>query len=260
MALARGVRQAGHEERIGSIDWRDVGLTFLDAKAWFTALMYFSCNVSFSSLPVFLPTILNEMGYTAINAQGLSAPPYFVSWLLTILTTWLADRTQQRGLVIITMSIVGGVGYILLATTTAVAPRYLGVYLAAAGVFPCIANILPWVSNNQGSDTRRGVGFIILNFVGQCGPLLGTRVYPTTGAPRYVEGQAVCAGFMFFTTLLALGLRVLLQWENRKLDRAFGTVEEQRNRAAVAAREGDGKAERVEESTENYGPMFRYIL
>lgn len=262
VALARGVRQTGGGERIGSINWKDVGLALIDIKAWFTALMYFSCNVSFSSLPVFLPTIIKEMGYTAVTAQGLSAPPYFLSFLLTIGTTWVADKTQQRGLVIIVMSIIGAVGYVLLATTTAVAPRYLGTFLAAAGVFPCIANILPWVSNNQGSDTRRGVGFVLLNLVGQCGPLLGTRIYPTSDGPRYVTGQAVCAGFMFFTTLLALGLRTLLAWENRKLDKKYGTVEEQRRRAATAVEEGGkGQAEaEAAQGVENYGPMYRYVL
>ena len=139
--------------------------------------MYFSCNVSFSSLPVFLPTILSEMGFSTINAQGLSAPPYFVSFLIVIGSTYIADRTQQRGITIMILSLVGATGYILLAATSKTGPRYFGVYLAAAGIFPCIGNILPWVLNNQGSDTKRGMGIAILNLVGQCGPLLGTRVY-----------------------------------------------------------------------------------
>lgn len=107
--------------------------------------MYFSCNVSFSSLPVFLPTILKEMGFTAINAQGLTAPPFFASFLATIATTWVADRIQQRGLMIAALSLIGGVGYILLATCSSVGVRYFGVFLAACGIFPSIANILPWV-------------------------------------------------------------------------------------------------------------------
>ncbi|KAF2147311.1 uncharacterized protein K452DRAFT_348077 [Aplosporella prunicola CBS 121167] len=259
VARARGVRQTGveAEKRIGGIDWRDVGAALIDVKCWFTALMYFSCNVSFSSLPVFLPTILEEMGFTAINAQGLTAPPYFLAFLLTILTSYVADRTQQRAYMLMALTTLGGIGYILLATTTGVGPRYAGVFLAAAGIFPAIANILPWVSNNQGSDTRRGVGFVMLNIVGQCGPLLGTRLYPEGEGPRYIKGQAVCAAFMFFTTLLVLGLRLLLVWENKRLDRKYGTVEEQRARLE---NEGDAKGAAQPQALENYGPMFRYVL
>lgn len=107
--------------------------------------MYFSCNVSFSSLPVFLPTILKEMGFTAINAQGLTAPPFFLSFLVTFSTTWVADRLQQRGLVIATLSFIGAIGYVIIAACSTVGVRYFGVFLAASGVFPAIGNILPWV-------------------------------------------------------------------------------------------------------------------
>ena len=136
IAKARGVRQVGGVERIGGINWKDVGGALLDAKCWFTAFMYFSCNVGFASLPVFLPTILNDMGFTAINAQGLTAPPFFLSFLVTIFSTWVADRTQQRGYTIMVLTTVGGIGYVLLATVKTVGVRYFGTFLAASGIFP----------------------------------------------------------------------------------------------------------------------------
>lgn len=226
--------------------------------------MYFSCNVSFSSLPVFLPTILSEMGFSAINSQGLSAPPYFISFILVILTTWIADRTQQRGITILTMSLIGATGYIILAATSATGSRYFGVYLAAAGIFPCIGNILPWVLNNQGSDTKRGTGIAILNLVGQCGPLLGTRIYPANDSPYYRLGMWVCAAFMLFNGLLAFGLRYLLQWENSRLDRKYGMLERQERQGELGGLERvQTEEERLKEARvgdENDGPRFRYIL
>ncbi|OAL24990.1 hypothetical protein AYO20_10524 [Fonsecaea nubica] len=255
VAQARVIRQHGHQEAgKHRVRLTEVGQTLLDAKAWFTALMYFSCNVSYSSLPVFLPTILNQMGFSSINAQGLSAPPYFVSAIVTISTCWIADRSQQRGLMIAFLSCVGGIGYILLATCTAVAPRYFGTFLCASGVFPAIANILPWVVNNQGSDSRRGMGIILLNLVGQCGPLLGTRIFPKSQEPRYVKGQSICAGFMFFNALLALSLRTLLVWENKRLDRKYGSHDGSEMQRATSGEAGTNVGE------ENYGRTFRYIL
>ncbi|KAH6664417.1 MFS transporter-like protein [Halenospora varia] len=252
VARARGVRQVGGDEtgpakRIGNIVWSDIGAALLDVKNYLTAMMYFSCNVSFSSLPVFLPTILTEMGYTAINAQGLSAPPYFISFLVVIASTFIADRTGQRGITIFVLSLIGGIGYILLAATSKTAVRYFGVYLAAAGVFPAIINILPWVLNNQGSDTRRGAGIAMLNLVGQCGPLLGTRIYPGTDAPFYRLGMWTCAAFMLFNGFLAIVLRTLLVWENKRADAKYGIVE----------KETDGQ---VAAGVENEGPKFRYVL
>ena len=194
------------------------------------------------------------MGFNAIDSQGLTAPPFFVSFLVTIFSTWVADKTQQRGLTIMCLTAIGGIGYVLLASVKLVGVRYFGVFLAASGIFPSIANILPWVLNNQGSDTRRGAGILLLNVIGQCGPLLGTNVFPTNEAPRYIKGMAISAAFTFFTGFLAFGLRMLLQRENRKLDREFGSNKERKMNQPGA------EGQEMEVGEENYGPTFRYIL
>jgi cyanate permease len=106
--------------------------------------MYFSANVSYASLPVYLPTILENIGYDSIDAQGLSAPPYFSAFLSALVTTYIADKTQQRSLVLMGTSAVGGIGYIILATVETPGVRYFATFLAAAGVFSTIPNILAW--------------------------------------------------------------------------------------------------------------------
>lgn len=277
-AANREVRQVGTTERVSGISWKDAGATFLDPKSWMQGMMYFSCNTAYGSLPVFLPTFLEtSLGFTAINAQGLTAPPYFLSFLITIATPYIADKTSQRGFMVATLSAIGGIGYILLAAVENKWVRYFGVFLAAGGVFPAIANILPWVTNNQGNDTRRGFAVVILNLVGQCGPLLGTNVYTSNTAPRYIKGHAVCAAFLFFNSIIALTLRTYLSWQNKRMDRKYGTLEEQQTRLALAAQGGadgmekdgpalhladtkDEKAADANVATEDYGPMFRYIL
>lgn len=170
---------------------------------------------------------------------------------MCIATTWIADRTRQRGLVIIVLSLIGGTGYIILATVKSTGVRYFAIFLAAAGIFPAISNILPWVLNNQGTDTKRGVGIALLQMIGQVGPILGTRLYPTAEGPYYVKGMSVCAAFMFFNGLLALTLRQYLQWLNKKAER--------REAAMGGALDGDDKARNV--GIENEGSFgYRNIL
>jgi len=131
----------------------------------------------------------------------------------------------------------------MLACSSTVGVRYAGVFVAASGIFPAIGNILPWVMNNQGSESKRGTGIAILNVVGQCGPLLGTRLYPTNEGPLYKKGMWVCAAFMLFNAFLALALRVRLVWENRKLDEKYGP-----------------KGSNTEGGEEYDGPNYRYVL
>ncbi|KAJ2976223.1 hypothetical protein NUW58_g8140 [Xylaria curta] len=99
VAKARAVQQTGSEgsARIGHVNLKETFHVLKDIKTWIPPLMYFSCNVSYSSLPVFLPFILQNMGFTAVNAQGLSAPPYLLAFIVCVTTAWVADRTQQRG-------------------------------------------------------------------------------------------------------------------------------------------------------------------
>ncbi|KAH6630787.1 major facilitator superfamily domain-containing protein [Chaetomium sp. MPI-SDFR-AT-0129] len=247
---SRAVRQVGTaaDARIGSVRLKDIGAIFIDPKAWMCALMYFCGNVSYSSLPVFLPTILEDMNYTAIDAQGLSAPPSFAAFLCALITTWVADRTQQRCLVLFVTCSVGGVGYLILAAVETVGVRYFATFLASAGVFSTIPNILALTLNNQGSDTRRGMSIVLINLVGQCGPFLGTNVFPLEERPRYVKGMSICASFMFFSALIAIAQRGVLMWQNSRLDRKYGPVK----------REGLNESDGV--GVENYGPSFRYVL
>ncbi|KAL8667508.1 MAG: hypothetical protein Q9202_000724 [Teloschistes flavicans] len=178
-----------------------------------------------------------------------------MSFLVTIFSVYVADRTQQRGVTIMVMSTIGFIGYVLLATVKVVGVRYFGVFLAAAGIFPSIANILPWVLNNQGSDTRRGMGIAILNVVGQCGPLLGINIFPKNEAPLYHKGMWICAAFTLFTGFLAFCLRFLLVWENKKLDQKYGPKLD-----IQPGHDIDPSSIKTDVGEENYGPTFRYVL
>lgn len=111
--------------------------------------MFFAASVSYSSFPAYSPTIFRDMRYSNINAQGLSAPPYFVAFLFALLTTWLANQSQQRGLMLIFTPIIGGAGYVVLATVRMVGVRYFSTFLAAAGVFATISNNLAKTLNKS---------------------------------------------------------------------------------------------------------------
>ena len=71
------------------LKWNEIRQTLLDPKAYLTGACFFCLNVAFSSLPVFLPTIIREMGHPALTSQALTAPPYFLAFFAGLLTAWL---------------------------------------------------------------------------------------------------------------------------------------------------------------------------
>ena len=160
------------------------------------------------------------MHYSTLVSQALSAPPYFVAFLVVLVTAFLSDRSQNRSHYVIFHALLGGFGYLSIAIGGILEVdsrwRYVGVYPAAAGFFSAITLILTWTINNQDSDSKRGTGVVMLNLLGQLGPLVGTRLYPDSDKPYYVKGMAVCSLFMFLVALLAWLLRRLLIKENKK--------------------------------------------
>jgi len=202
--------------------------TILDPKSYLTAFMFFFTNMAFSSLPVFLPTIIHEMGHTVLISQALSAPPYLLSFFIVILTAYLSDRMRNRSYFVIFHALLSASGYAFLALAGHFGLgawwRYAGIYPAAIGFFSVITIIITWTINNQESESKQGTGFAILQLIGQCGPLVGTRLYPETDAPLYVSGMASCAVAMVFVACLSVGLRLYLARKNRVGKGEYGRI------------------------------------
>jgi MFS family permease len=208
-------------QRRGRVNFHEVLQTLKDPKCYLTALMFFSCNVAFSSMPVFLPTLIRDMGWESITAQGLSAPPYLFAFVVVLTTAYYSDRLQSRSTFIMLHSLLATFGYGTIALSGYLESdntitRYLALYPAAAGFFAAITIIITWTLNNQESDSKKGTGMVVLNIIGQMGPLVGTSIFPDEDGPYYVKGMSICAGFMLLVGVLAAVLRWVLIRENAK--------------------------------------------
>jgi MFS family permease len=223
------------------LKWREALTVFTDPKSYLTAFMFFCTNMAFSSLPVFLPTIIKSMGHSALTSQALSAPPYLLSFIIVILTAWLSDRLSSRSTFVIFHALLSASGYAFIAVAGARGWgtwwRYAGIYPAAIGFFSVITIIITWTINNQESESKQGTGFAMLQLIGQCGPLVGTRLYPDKDAPYYISGMSICAAAMVLVAVLALALRFYLRAKNRKAAGEYGRIGEEGN-TLVAKRRG----------------------
>jgi MFS family permease len=215
----------------GRLDAGKIFSVLADPSAWLTGFMFFFANMAYSSLPVFLPTILRRMGHSALSSQLLAAPPYLSSFFIVLASAHVSDKMRARSPLLIAAAIASAMGYGVLALSSrfGLQPesivRYLAVYPAAAGFFTVVVLTISWSINNQADESRRGGGFALLQILGQCGPLVGARLYPDRSAPFYTVGMAVCAGAMLAVAVLAVGLRAYLGRLNRRLDEEAGVQE-----------------------------------
>jgi MFS family permease len=158
---------------------------------------------------------------SSAHAQALSVPPYVFALIITLFSTWLSDRYRSRSIPLFILCSISAFGYFLLAISgllhksltrlsseiadiespgswweekhsdstflashkSTVAISYLGIMLAAGTIFAIVSLAITWNGNNSETETRRGTGIAIQQALGQCGPLLGTRLYPQSQAP-----------------------------------------------------------------------------
>ncbi len=253
------------------IDVKEILRTLTDPKSYMTALMFFSVNVSFASLPVFLPTIINSMAFSPLASQALAAPPYLCAFVFVLLVGYYSDKIpDSRGIFIVAVALLSSASYALIAIAGAleqtigvvgsITMRYIAIYGAATGLFSAVTLIITWTLNNQESSTGKGTGMVVLNVVGQCGPLLGVHLFPRAQGPHYIQGMAVCAGFMSGVAILAVALRVYLGRLNGKVDGGKGVYEMVGVGKDRNGDEGEGMLSGDTDGGGTRGERFLYML
>lgn len=174
-----------------------------------------------------MPTIISQIGtFSTIQSNGLSAPPYLLVFFTMITCAYFSDKVKMRGPFVGGAGIVAAIGFILLATTTGAAPRYIGVFLAI-NIFAAVATLLPWIANSFENESKRAGGWGIASTLAQCGPLLGTNVFPASEGPYYKKGSWISCAFCLLVAVLSLVYSLLLHRENKRLDKIW--AEENRN-------------------------------
>ncbi|MCJ1340943.1 hypothetical protein MMC09_006239 [Bachmanniomyces sp. S44760] len=204
---------AEHEEFKMEYFWASV----LDWKTWLGAVIYMGADCPLYAFSLFLPTIISDLGYASTKAQLLSVPPYAAAAIMTITIGWYADRSRQRGLCNMFVSLFGIVGFAMLLGSSHAGVQYAGTFLGAIGIYPAVANTISWVSNNTEGVYKRGVtlGFVI--GWGNLNGVVSSNIYRAADKPTYKPGHAVVMAYMILFLLGGSALNyVLLRAENRK--------------------------------------------
>ncbi|KAJ8110527.1 hypothetical protein ONZ43_g5847 [Nemania bipapillata] len=204
---------AEHEE--WSIKYLYAGLR--DWKMWLGMVIYMGCDMPLYAFSLFLPTIIQESGWSTsvIRTNLLSVPPYAAAAVLTVVIGFVADRTRQRGLCNIIVSVIGIIGFILLIASNDPAVKYAATFLGALGIYPCISNTITWMANNAEGVYKRGV---VLGFVigwGNLNGIVSSNIF--FDSPRFLQGHGVILAYMvLFLFGGSLLMTTLLRIENKK--------------------------------------------
>lgn len=193
--------------------------SLLDWKTWVGMLLYMGTDGPLYAFSLFLPSIINQLGYTATPANLLTVPVYTLACIVTCIVGFVADRYGQRGLINIVCSLVGLAGYIILIASRNAALSYVGVYLAACGIYPNIPNTIAWVSNNVEGSYKRSVTLAMVISFGNINGAVSSNVYRGKDKPWYTLGHGIVLMYIAIALISAVVYRHFLKRENDRRDR-----------------------------------------
>jgi len=202
---------AGEELR-----WKDIFKSILDWKTWVGMLLYMGADGPLYAFSLFLPSIINQLGFTATPANLLTVPVYVLACIFTCGVGFLADRHGNRGYFTIGFFCIAAAGYIILIVSRSAALSYFAVYLAACGIYPLIPNIIAWVSNNVEGSYKRSVTLAMVISFGNINGAVSSNVYRARDKPWYTLGHGIVLAYIGIGFFCALTFLFLLRRENAK--------------------------------------------
>ena len=217
-------------------------------------LFWWGGSVPTYSLSYTLPTMVKNLGYSAVRAQALTTPPYIFATCVCVFVGWMSDRYQKRYASIMSCYTLGLIGIIILWISVhyqhLYGLSYFAIFLAAAGYSAQAPIVGAWTSVNIPNPSKRAAAIGLLMLFGSVGGgSIGSNIYLAEEAPTYPLGF----GFSVGATVLGAMIPATIHWwlmrkENRRRDTLdVDTVQSQHTPLELS------------EMGEN-SPLFRFTL
>ncbi|EJF61842.1 MFS general substrate transporter [Dichomitus squalens LYAD-421 SS1] len=202
IAQARLNRDHRPKSHGGMTGWEGFKAVVNDIHAWLLMFMYASFNVGATSIVYFLPTLINELGFSPLASQGLTVAPYVVGWLMVVFQAWHSDKTRDRGYHIMLSTAVSCIGYIVLAVlatrgsgSNMIGGRYFALFLVVGGNYSLFPLVMSWAANVFSPTSKRGVGTAFIVSISNCVSIASPQVYFDAN-DNYQKGHAISAALV----------------------------------------------------------------
>ncbi|KAI7575972.1 major facilitator superfamily transporter [Hortaea werneckii] len=208
------------DERHSRSIWAGIKLALADYRLYLFVLLQHICLLS-QTFQYFFPSIVETLGYGNIVTLLLTVPVWFAAFLTSVCVNWTASKTGDRSLHIFGLMVIAAIGNAIVTGSTTLGARYFAMFLMPCGAVSAFTIVVPWIANSFPRPlVKRSASIAIANMIGNCSSIYGSYMYNAAATPQYVPGGSANAAISLCVGLLALVLRWLHQWENKKLERA----------------------------------------
>ncbi|GAA6004505.1 hypothetical protein JCM10207_000757 [Rhodosporidiobolus poonsookiae] len=173
----------------------------------------------------FFPTVVQTFGYNKVITLVLTAPPYLLTVVLSVVISRLSDRRPERCFHLAIPLAFGLIGYVIAAATTKTGPRYVSLFLMLGGLFGSYNVALAWVSSSfPRPRSKRAMAYATINSLGNCAQIWSPYLYPKSDAPKYSTAFITNSVMTAASILFCFILRWCLARDNAKMDREEETL------------------------------------
>ncbi|KAI5299743.1 CTP synthase ura7, partial [Ascosphaera pollenicola] len=159
--LQKDIGKTGLED---SITWRDVLDVMKDYNIWLGSLAYFGLIVPAYGYAYFAPTIIKGYGYSAVQTQLHSIPPWAAALGFAMVLAYISDRIGHRYIFAIISICVCVAGFAILLTVHGAEHRkaeYAALFLVTMGAYSAMPAIVCWFVTNLSGHKRKSIGSAI---------------------------------------------------------------------------------------------------
>ncbi|QSZ32876.1 hypothetical protein DSL72_002457 [Monilinia vaccinii-corymbosi] len=219
-------------DRVGGVE-KDQTITCADVLRFFKSfknvlggVMYLCVVVPVYSFAYFTPTIIKTYGYSVVQTQLHTVPPFVAALALCLITAYASDRLRLRWPFVAFGLILAIVGLAILMTVHhSFSAEYAGICLVAMGIFTAGIAVVCWYVMNLQGHVERAIGTAWMIGFGNAGGIIATFSFLNTDAPFYYTGYSICIGAMCLCAATCILYGVLAVYHNRTLRETKGEKE-----------------------------------
>ncbi|GAA5911304.1 hypothetical protein JCM8208_004326 [Rhodotorula glutinis] len=173
-----------------------------------------------SAFTQFIPTVMRDFRFSKTNTLLITAPPYIVAAIFSLILSRVSDRKGQRCYFYVVPLVVGMIGFIIAAATLNTAARYVAIVLALCGLHGNFNILLAWYSGIfQRPRAKRAVAIGFINSFGNLAQIWSPYLYPKSDGPEYSIAVITNSVVTALAIALSLVLRFFLARDNARMDR-----------------------------------------
>jgi MFS family permease len=203
------------------ITLKDIKNVFKDFKVIVGGFMYFGLIVPAYGYAYFSPDIIKSYGYSPIQTQLHSVPPWAAAFAFAMIVAYASDKARHRFLFAILPICVCIAGFaILISVHNHKHVQYAALFLVAMGAYSAMPVVVCLFNMNLGGHHRRAVGSAWQVGFGNIGGIIAVYAFLKKDAPKYIPGHSISIAFVCLSGLSTALYFFMCLRQNRNRDRA----------------------------------------